>query len=41
MSEAITLEARLEAVEKDLAELKDIVRRALDAALGMSIWSAR
>jgi hypothetical protein len=31
MSEAITLEARLEAVEKDLAELKDIVRRAPDA----------
>jgi hypothetical protein len=31
MSELITLEARLEAVEKDLAELKDIVRHAPDS----------
>ena len=28
MSEAFTLEARLEAVEKDLAQLKDFVRGA-------------
>jgi hypothetical protein len=31
MSEAFTLEARLEAVEKDLAQLKDFVRRAPNA----------
>ena len=31
MSEAITLQTRLEAVEKDLAELKDFVRRATEA----------
>ena len=31
MSETITLETRLDAVEKDLADLKDLVRRAPNA----------
>ena len=41
MSQAITLEARLEAVEKDLCRVEGLVRRGPEHVLGMSVWLAR